>query len=213
MWAKTELHFKVYFEVPVPTLQQYVDCPGVWVLPGNRNSVCSYTWPGGGLHCWPSWFHVWIPWSMVAPNSLLWIQATIWSYATTRTWVRASTRKHLLHKLHEKHVLNFEVLWVSRFNGKITIMLQEVLLWMDTEDRAPWQTTETKIDCIMNQTDMTSLFHSRRKWYTGYRHLVWPCWGYLGREVRVPLPACAVHKICQLFPSVDYRGFQGLQWN
>ena len=33
--------------------------------------------------------------------------------------------------------------------------------------------------------------------------------GYLGKEVRVPIPACAVTKIRETFPSEDaeYRGF------
>nr|XP_034322605.1 uncharacterized protein LOC117688588 [Crassostrea gigas] len=38
-----------------------------------------------------------------------------------------------------------------------------------------------------------------RNRYTAYRQLVRWCWGYLGRNVRVPLPACAVTKIRHTF--------------
>ena len=37
------------------------------------------------------------------------------------------------------------------------------------------------------------------------------CYGCLGRDVCVPLPACAVHEIRQTFPSLNYHGFQGPQ--
>lgn len=47
-----------------------------------------------------------------------------------------------------------------------------------------------------------------RNRYTAYRQLVRWCWGYLGRNVRFPLPACAVIKIRQTFQSNQYRGFQ-----
>ncbi|XP_033725101.1 uncharacterized protein LOC117315071 [Pecten maximus] len=39
--------------------------------------------------------------------------------------------------------------------------------------------------------------------YTAYRQLVRWCWGFLGRNVRVPLPACAVHVIRQTFPCPE----------
>ncbi|XP_022101364.1 P2X purinoceptor 7-like [Acanthaster planci] len=45
--------------------------------------------------------------------------------------------------------------------------------------------------------------------HTAYRQLARWCWGYLGREVRVVLPACAVNKIRSMFPTNDeeYTGF------
>ncbi|KAJ4944140.1 hypothetical protein JOQ06_024078 [Pogonophryne albipinna] len=49
--------------------------------------------------------------------------------------------------------------------------------------------------------------HERRR-YTAYRQLVRWCWGYLGKQIRVPLPACVVVKIRDTFPSPDYQGFQ-----
>ncbi|XP_078695650.1 uncharacterized protein LOC144924409 isoform X1 [Branchiostoma floridae x Branchiostoma belcheri] len=52
---------------------------------------------------------------------------------------------------------------------------------------------------------------SNRNWryrYIAYRQLVRWCWGWLGREVRVVLPACAVTKIRDTFPSAQYTGFQ-----
>ncbi|XP_061186205.1 P2X purinoceptor 7-like [Saccostrea echinata] len=45
--------------------------------------------------------------------------------------------------------------------------------------------------------------------YIAYCQLVRWCWGWLGRTVRVPLPACAVQRIRSTFPEADgqYRGF------
>ncbi|XP_061190961.1 uncharacterized protein LOC133199103 [Saccostrea echinata] len=45
--------------------------------------------------------------------------------------------------------------------------------------------------------------------YIGYRQLARWCWGWLGKQVRVPLPACAVHKIRTTYPEENgqYRGF------
>lgn len=53
------------------------------------------------------------------------------------------------------------------------------------------------------------LLHERYR-YTAYRQLARWCWGYLGREIRVPLPACAVNRIREEFPSIDYVGFRQL---
>ncbi|WAR06398.1 hypothetical protein MAR_021767 [Mya arenaria] len=44
--------------------------------------------------------------------------------------------------------------------------------------------------------------------YVAYRQFVRWCWGYLGREVRVVLPSCAVQRIRAQFPSQQYQGFQ-----
>ncbi|KAF3833247.1 hypothetical protein F7725_026912 [Dissostichus mawsoni] len=41
-----------------------------------------------------------------------------------------------------------------------------------------------------------------------YRQLVRLCWGYLGRDIRVPLPSCAVNRIRRQFPSMDYHGYE-----
>ncbi|KAK5901402.1 hypothetical protein CgunFtcFv8_026279 [Champsocephalus gunnari] len=49
--------------------------------------------------------------------------------------------------------------------------------------------------------------HERRR-YTAYRQLVRWCWGYLGKQIRVPLPACVVVEIRDTFPSPNYQGFQ-----
>ncbi|WAR05113.1 P2RX7-like protein [Mya arenaria] len=46
--------------------------------------------------------------------------------------------------------------------------------------------------------------------YVAYRQFVRWCWGYLGREVRVVLPSCAVQRIRAQFPSQQYEGFQDL---
>ncbi|KAI9529000.1 hypothetical protein NQZ68_015767 [Dissostichus eleginoides] len=47
---------------------------------------------------------------------------------------------------------------------------------------------------------------NERHRYTAYRQLVRLCWGYLGRDIRVPLPSCAVNRIRRQFPSMDYHG-------
>uniref|UniRef100_A0A1X7T1Y1 P2X purinoreceptor 7 intracellular domain-containing protein n=1 Tax=Amphimedon queenslandica TaxID=400682 RepID=A0A1X7T1Y1_AMPQE len=47
--------------------------------------------------------------------------------------------------------------------------------------------------------------HERHR-YTAYRQLVRWCWGWLGREVRVILPSCAV-SIIRTFPSSAYTGY------
>lgn len=44
--------------------------------------------------------------------------------------------------------------------------------------------------------------------YTAYRQFVRWCWGFLGRLVRVVLPACAVIRIREEFPSPEFAGFQ-----
>ncbi len=45
--------------------------------------------------------------------------------------------------------------------------------------------------------------------YTAYRQLTRWCWRYLGKKVRVPLPACAVTRIREVYPSDgDYVGFR-----
>ncbi|KAL3854917.1 hypothetical protein ACJMK2_014152 [Sinanodonta woodiana] len=49
---------------------------------------------------------------------------------------------------------------------------------------------------------------NERRRYVAYRQFVRWCWGFMGKEVRVPLPACAVNKIRQAFPSDTYTGFK-----
>lgn len=44
--------------------------------------------------------------------------------------------------------------------------------------------------------------------YTAYRQLVRWCWRFLGHEVRVPLPSCALHKIRSTFQSGNIVGFR-----
>lgn len=50
---------------------------------------------------------------------------------------------------------------------------------------------------------------NQRMRYIGYRQLARWCWGWLGKHVRVPLPACAVQKIRNTYPAEDgvYQGF------
>ena len=48
----------------------------------------------------------------------------------------------------------------------------------------------------------------RRHRYSAYHQFVKWCWGWLGRDVRVTLPACVVHTIRSTFPSSTYTGFE-----
>jgi len=50
----------------------------------------------------------------------------------------------------------------------------------------------------------------RRYRYTAYRHFVRWCWHYIGKDIRVKLPACVVHAIRQQLPaeSESYTGFK-----
>ncbi|XP_035675638.1 uncharacterized protein LOC118415276 [Branchiostoma floridae] len=45
------------------------------------------------------------------------------------------------------------------------------------------------------------------KRYTAYRQFVRWCYGHLGKEIRVPLPACVVSTIRRAFSSPNYTGF------
>ncbi|XP_060077579.1 uncharacterized protein LOC132557107 [Ylistrum balloti] len=49
----------------------------------------------------------------------------------------------------------------------------------------------------------------KRYRYTAYRQLARWCWGFLGKNVRVPHPSCAVSLIRRTFPAEDdkYTGF------
>ncbi|XP_060576054.1 P2X purinoceptor 7-like [Ruditapes philippinarum] len=49
--------------------------------------------------------------------------------------------------------------------------------------------------------------NNERQRYVAYRQLARWCWGYLGKEVRVVLPSCAVNLIRSTFPSDVYKGF------
>ena len=53
---------------------------------------------------------------------------------------------------------------------------------------------------------LSFLFRQYR--YTAYRQFVRWCWGFLGRHVRVVLPACVVHEIRRSFPAAEYAGFR-----
>ncbi|XP_046570931.1 uncharacterized protein LOC124279177 [Haliotis rubra] len=58
------------------------------------------------------------------------------------------------------------------------------------------------------EVDVADQAVNRRYRYTGYRQFVRWCCGYLGRKVRVPLPACAVRAIRTEFPSEEFCGFK-----
>ncbi|XP_033646581.1 uncharacterized protein LOC117305813 [Asterias rubens] len=47
--------------------------------------------------------------------------------------------------------------------------------------------------------------------HAAYRQLVRWIWHFLGKEVRVPLPSCAVNRIRQAFPSDVYKGFKEIE--
>ncbi|KAK3712317.1 hypothetical protein QZH41_017253, partial [Actinostola sp. cb2023] len=47
--------------------------------------------------------------------------------------------------------------------------------------------------------------------YTAYRQLVRWCWGFLGRNLRVALPSCAVNTIRETFPADFGSHYTGLK--
>ena len=52
------------------------------------------------------------------------------------------------------------------------------------------------------------LIFCRQYRFMAYRQLTAWCWGWLGKNIRVVLPSCAVNKIRSSFPSVAYAGFK-----
>jgi len=56
--------------------------------------------------------------------------------------------------------------------------------------------------------DMQQHAVHKRYRYTAYRNVVRWCWGYIGKEVRVILPACVVVAVRSKFPSETYAGFK-----
>ena len=47
--------------------------------------------------------------------------------------------------------------------------------------------------------------------HTAHHQLVRLCWGYLGGDICVPLPSCAVLRIREEYPLEDYGGFHEVQ--
>lgn len=58
--------------------------------------------------------------------------------------------------------------------------------------------------------DFYSLFNRRYR-YVAYRQFVRWIWEYLGKNIRVPLPACAVKKIRTTFPEPHNQQHVGFQ--
>ena len=52
------------------------------------------------------------------------------------------------------------------------------------------------------------LINSRMYRYTAYRVLVRWCYGFVGRQIRIVIPSCAVSKIRSEFPSDIYKGLE-----
>ncbi|XP_061892302.1 uncharacterized protein LOC133660522 [Entelurus aequoreus] len=52
---------------------------------------------------------------------------------------------------------------------------------------------------------------NERRRHIAYRQFVLFCWEYVGKEVRVALPACVAHKIRTTFPPMDYTRIQDVQ--
>ncbi|ESO98019.1 hypothetical protein LOTGIDRAFT_174456 [Lottia gigantea] len=47
----------------------------------------------------------------------------------------------------------------------------------------------------------------RRRRYTAYRQFMRWIWDFLGKNIRVPLPACVVTQVRQRYPSPEFTGF------
>ena len=52
------------------------------------------------------------------------------------------------------------------------------------------------------------MYFCRKYRYTAYRQLVRWCYRYLGKQIRVVLPSCAVNRIRAEFTSDIYHGFR-----
>ncbi|KAI7801783.1 putative P2X purinoceptor 7-like, partial [Triplophysa rosa] len=65
----------------------------------------------------------------------------------------------------------------------------------------------TSLQCM---TEHPGLNLPERFRYLAYRSFASWCWGYLGRHVRVVIPACVVQRIRQEFPDAggNYVGFR-----
>ncbi|ELU17366.1 hypothetical protein CAPTEDRAFT_196688 [Capitella teleta] len=74
-----------------------------------------------------------------------------------------------------------------------------------TEEADPPQQTPR-----LDNTDWKGNYtlHNRRYRYTAYRQFTMWIHGYLGRKLRVVIPACAVAAICHQFSSPQYYGFK-----
>ncbi|KAL5005344.1 hypothetical protein ScPMuIL_018800 [Solemya velum] len=53
---------------------------------------------------------------------------------------------------------------------------------------------------------------NERNRYTAYRQFVRWCWGYLGKEIRVVIPACVVLSVRNSYPDPgqNYTGFRSV---
>ncbi|XP_066263273.1 uncharacterized protein [Branchiostoma lanceolatum] len=71
-------------------------------------------------------------------------------------------------------------------------------------------THEAMTQCVLKKYNFQKVkpVSFRRYRYIAYRRLVRWCWGWLGEGIRVVLPACAVTKIRETFPSEQYAGFR-----
>jgi len=60
------------------------------------------------------------------------------------------------------------------------------------------------------QVSFFSICSSRRFRYLAYRQFVAWCWGFLGRRIRVVIPACVVLRIRAEYPDDEghYTGFR-----
>ncbi|XP_064612525.1 P2X purinoceptor 7-like [Liolophura sinensis] len=62
---------------------------------------------------------------------------------------------------------------------------------------------ETAYYVYRQQYGPMNLTHNSQYRYVAYRQLCRWCWKWLGKRIRVVLPACCVHKILQEFPLAD----------
>ncbi|XP_071854648.1 uncharacterized protein [Apostichopus japonicus] len=62
--------------------------------------------------------------------------------------------------------------------------------------------------CITTHPGFHAVCLDRKYRHVAYRQLVRFCWQFWGKDVRVMLPACAVVKIRDTFPSENYEGFR-----
>ena len=100
------------------------------------------------------------------------------------------------------------------FYGKVNFTAMEICVLSLTIAMPVWN----EYDWWRHVANLAALtfydFFSSRYRYTAYRQLTRFVWGFLGKSIRVVLPACAVSSIRKTFPSEDgtYTGYLEPEW-
>ena len=172
------------------------------MLPRNPTSKgCTWGGPREALYYWTPWLSTRLYTPVCPAYCIFCIQTTIWRTARNQ-WVINSLPLNIVTSDDNKNIC-FNLYSISFFNRrkdikrKTSIKIQYICLEYQI---SKWYNTII-LHCFC--------FFHRRMRYIGYRQLARWCWGWLGKRVRVPLPACATHNIRTTYPEENgqYRGF------